>query len=58
MSHKGVPHVSAIKDPPAMQETQEMWVGSLSQDYSLEEGMQHSLVFLLGKSDGQISLVG
>jgi len=28
-----------IKNPPAMQETQEMWVSSLGQEDPLEEGM-------------------
>ena len=28
-----------VKNPPAMQETQEMWVRSLGQEEPLEEGM-------------------
>ena len=28
-----------VKNPPAMQETQEMWVRSLSQEDALEKGM-------------------
>ena len=30
---------SAVKNPPAMQETQETWVQSLGQEDPLEEGM-------------------
>jgi len=34
-----------IKNPPVMQETQEMWVWSLSQEYPLEEEMKtHSSI--------------
>ena len=34
-----------VKNLPAMQETQEMWVWSLGQEYSLEEGMEtHSSI--------------
>ena len=34
-----------VKNPPAMQETQETWVRSLGQEDSLEEGMAtHSSV--------------
>ena len=36
------PHTSGdsvVKNPPSMQETQEMWVWSLDWEYSLEEGM-------------------
>ena len=29
-----------VKNPPAMQETQEMWVLSLGQEDALEEGME------------------
>ena len=35
----GVPDDSVIKNLPAMQETLETWVGSLSQEDPLEEGM-------------------
>ena len=35
----GFPNGSAVKNPPAMQETQEMWVQSLGQEDALEEGM-------------------
>ena len=30
---------SVVKNPPAMQKTQETWVGSLGQEDPLEEGM-------------------
>ena len=33
------PSGSVVKNPPAMQEPQEMWVQSLCQEDSLEEGM-------------------
>ena len=34
-------HVAlVVKNPPAMQETQEMWVLSLGQEDALEEGME------------------
>ena len=36
----GFPNGSAIKDPPAMQETQEMQVLSLGQQDPLEEAME------------------
>ena len=35
----GFPSVSAVKNPPAMQETQEMWVRSLDWEDPLEESM-------------------
>ena len=33
------PFGSAVKNPPAMQEMQEMWVRSLGREDNLEEGM-------------------
>ena len=33
----GFPSDSVVKNPPAMQETQETWVGSLGQEDPLEE---------------------
>ena len=33
----GFPSGSVVKNPPAMQETQEMWVRSLGWEYHLEE---------------------
>ena len=35
----GLPDDSVVKNPPAMQETQEMWVKSLGRDNLLEEEM-------------------
>ena len=35
---QGFPGGLAIKNPPAMQETQEIWVRSLGQEDPLEEG--------------------
>ena len=44
----GLPGVSAIKNSPAMQETQEMWVQSLGWEDPLEEGMAtHSSILAL-----------
>ena len=50
----------AIKNPPAMQEPQEMWIQSLGWEDHLEEGTAtHSsiLAFVHGESHGQRSLV-
>ena len=42
---KGFPNGSAVKNPPAMQELQEMWVQSLGLKDSLEKGMAtHSII--------------
>ena len=47
-----------VKDPPAMQETQETWVQSQSQEDHLEESMAaHSSVHA-GEPHGQRNLVG
>ena len=35
----GFPRGSAVKNPPAMQETQETWVRTFGQEGPLEEGM-------------------
>ena len=44
-STTGFPGGSAVKNPPATQEPQEMWVQSLGQEAPLEEGMAaHSSV--------------
>ena len=43
----GIPGGSAVKNPPAMQETR---VSSLGQEDPLEKQMQPTPVFLLGKS--------
>jgi len=50
------PNDSAEKNPPAVQERQEMWVQSLGQEDRLEEEWLPSPVFLPEKSHGQKSL--
>ena len=45
------------QNPPAMQETQKIWVLSLSQEESLEKGMATHTTIFAGKSHGQRSLV-
>ena len=45
-----------IKNPPPMQETQEMRVQSMGQEDALEREMAITLVFLPEKSHGQRSL--
>ena len=53
------PSGSAVKNPPAMQETQETWVRSLGQEDSLEKGMAtHASILAWKKSHGQRSLAG
>ena len=47
-----------VKNPPAVQETQEMQVQSLSLEDPLEEGMPTILESLPGESQEQRSLVG
>ena len=47
-----------VKNLPAMQETQEMRVQSLSQEDPMEEDKQPTPVFLPRKSHGQRSLAG
>ena len=42
----GFPSGSVIKNPPAMQETQETWVQSLGWEEPLEEGMATHSTFL------------
>ena len=55
----GFPGSSSIKNPPAMQETQEIWVPSLGQEDPLEEEMAtHSTILAWEKSHGQKSLAG
>ena len=49
---------SAVKNLPAVQETQERWVRSLGWEDPLEEGTATHPVFLPGESQGQRSLVG
>ena len=52
------PGGSAVKNPPAMQEMEEMQVWSLGQEDSLEEAWQPTPVFLAGESHAQRSLAG
>ena len=47
-----------IKNPPPMQETQEMRVQSMGREDALEREMAITLVFLPEKSHGQRRLVG
>ena len=47
-----------VKNPPAMQETQETWVGSLGQEDPLEKEMATTPVFSPGKSHRQRNLAG
>ena len=46
----GFPGGSAVKNPSAVQKMQETSVWSLAQEDPLEEGLQPTPVFLLGKS--------
>ena len=46
-----------VKNPPAIQETQEMWVQSLGWEDPLEKEMVTTPIFLLGKPHGQRSRV-
>ena len=48
----------ARQNPPAMQETQKIWVLSLGWEDPLEKGMATHASILTGKSHGQRSLVG
>ena len=48
----------AVKNLPAMQETQEMQIRSLGWEDPLEEGRQPTPVFLPGKSHDQRILAG
>ena len=47
-----------LKNPPAVQKTQKMWVRPLGQENPLEEGMATHSSTLPGESHGQKSLVG
>ena len=49
---------SVVKNSPAMQELQEMWIRSQGQEDPLERTWQPTPVFLPGESHGQRSLVG
>ena len=52
----GFPSGSAVKNPPAMQEVQEMCVRSLSQEDPWRKAWLPTPVSLLGESHGQTSL--
>ena len=52
---QGFPSGSAVKNLPAIQETQ---VQSLDQEYPLEKKSHPASVFLPGKSHGQRSVAG
>ena len=55
----GFPGVSVVKNLIAMQETQEMWVGSLCWEDLLKKGMTtHCSIFSPGGYHGQKSLAG
>ena len=54
----GFPSGSVIKNPPAMQESQETQVRSLGLEDLPEDGMKPTSVFLPGESHGQRSLAG
>ena len=56
--HEGFPSGTVVKNLPANQESQEMWVQSLGQEDPLEEAWKPTAVLLPGKSHGQRSLVG
>ena len=47
-----------VKNPPAMKETQEMWVRSLGWEEPLERAWQSTPVFLPGESYRESSLAG
>jgi len=47
-----------VKNPPAIQETQETWVWSLSRDDALEESMKTIPAFFPGESQGLRRLAG
>ena len=49
---------SVVKNPPAMQERQETWVQSLSQEDPLEEGMATHSSILPTEFHGQRNLAG
>ena len=57
-SNMGLPEGSVVKNPPAVQEMQEMWVPSLGREDFLEEEMATHSSILPKKSHGQKSLAG
>ena len=54
----GLASGSGVKNLPAMQETQEIWVQSLGQEDPWKRKWQPTPIFLPGKSHGQRSLEG
>ena len=54
----GFPGGSVVKNPPAVQEMQKMWVCSLGWEDALEKEVLPPPIFLPGKSHGQRSLAG
>ena len=46
---RGFPDVSVIKNPPAMQETQEKWVGFLGREDPLEKEIETHSSILAGE---------
>ena len=58
LSIQGLPDGLVVKNPPAMQETQDMWVQSLGGKIPWSRKWQSTAVFLLEKSHGQRNLVG
>ena len=58
LSIQGFPNGLVVKNPPAMQETQDMWVQSLGGKIPWSRKWQSTAVFLLEKSHSQRSLVG
>ena len=54
----GFPSGSGVKNPPAMQEMQEMWVWSLGQEEPMQKGMATHSSILAWWSHGQRSLEG
>ena len=55
VSSIGISRRSAVKNPPANKETQEVWVQSLGWEDPLEEGMATRSSILAGESHGQRS---
>ena len=60
---RGFPSGSVVKNPPVMQEPQETWVRSLSQEDPLEEGIEtHSSILAwripLTEGPGELQSIG
>ena len=58
MFHLGFPGGSVVKNPPALQQMEEMHVRSLGWENLLEREMAVTVVFMLGESHGQRNQVG